>query len=235
MLRKESEVRSLGLKQRDFDDHVLRRAFLILKYAHESATAFRRAFDIVRGPKRGTPKDEEQDLLRAMLVMAAAGLDSVVKQIFRDSLDSLIEVDDNVQSEFEKFVSRRVRGKVDEEGQIGGADFLARVMVAESWRQELIEQYVTQLTGSSLQSASELTKASKALGISTDDVFAVDASDLRKIFRIRNAIIHELDVNFDAAKRNRESRARDDIVGYANALLETAEAVLAAVQGKLAT
>jgi hypothetical protein len=68
----------------------------ILETAHDSAGALLKAFDLARtqrGRSAGMSTDQEQDLLRVMLVMAAAGLDGMVKQLIRDTLPSLLERD----------------------------------------------------------------------------------------------------------------------------------------------
>jgi hypothetical protein len=39
---------------------------------------------------RGMSTDEEQDLLRAMLVTAAPGLDAMTKQLIRDALPKVV-------------------------------------------------------------------------------------------------------------------------------------------------
>jgi hypothetical protein len=64
------------------------KAYLILKYAHDSASALLQALRTVRERRnaaRGALTDEEQDLLRAMLVMSASGLDSMTKQLLHNS------------------------------------------------------------------------------------------------------------------------------------------------------
>ena len=58
----------------------------ILCSAHDAASSFLDTFNKVREARqaKGTPTDEEQDLLRAMLLFATAGLDSMVKQLVTD-------------------------------------------------------------------------------------------------------------------------------------------------------
>ena len=68
------------------------KAAVILARTHESADALLKAFELAqqeRGTPRGMSTDDEQDLLRAMLVMTAAGLDSMLKQLIRDALHNL--------------------------------------------------------------------------------------------------------------------------------------------------
>src|SRR5690349_10645733 len=68
-------------------------AYVILCNAHDAASSFLEAFQDVRKARRakGMPTDEEQDLLRAMLLFASAGLDSLVKQLIRDALPAVLE------------------------------------------------------------------------------------------------------------------------------------------------
>src|SRR5712691_1458226 len=64
------------------DSPLCKSAGRILETAHDSAGALLKAFDLARtqrGRSAGMSTDQEQDLLRAMLVMAAAGLDGMVK------------------------------------------------------------------------------------------------------------------------------------------------------------
>jgi hypothetical protein len=78
--------------------------------------------------------DEEQDLLRAMLVMAAAGLDSMLKQLIRDCMPSLVKANPQVREGLEKFVARSIRGEADAPEPLAGARFLGRVLAARGER-----------------------------------------------------------------------------------------------------
>lgn len=214
---------------------VTSKARTILKYAHESADGFLKSFAAVRrdrGATKGTTTDEEQDLLRAILVFAAAGLDSTLKQLIRDTLPTLVRTDPNVKEGLETFVERQLRGDAASSEAASGRAFLAKILTAEAQLDELIEQYILSLTGSSLQSPSELAKAAQALGVTLGDV-GIDQRRLRPMFNVRNKIIHELDINLDAPIRNRESRSRDNMVSDANALLEVGEKILVAVETKI--
>ena len=236
VVQRESQIRVVQLDSLQSADDVLRKSHLILKYAHESAVAFVAAFDTVRqqrGASRGATTDEEQDLLRAMLVMAAAGLDSMLKQVIRDGLVTLVEADPSVKVGLQKFVSRRIRARAESDDGAIGHEFLARILTAENHQDQVIEEYVRHLTGASLQSVEELRRTVTALGLPSD-VIALPDSDLRIIFADRNRIIHEFDVNFAQLRRNRQSRMRDVMIGYTNALLQVAESVLEAVDQKLA-
>ena len=199
------------------DKEQLAKAFSILKYAHESASAILKAFDQVRQSARhsGAPSTEDQDLLRAMLVMAAAGLDSILKQIIRDAIGDLAKSDTKVIEGLQTFVSRKLKDDLESGGGKRSREF--------------IEEYISDLTAGSLQSAGEITKIGNALGI-TDVTMP---RDLQEIFKIRNEIIHELDIDFDHRSRNRRPRSRSSMVHHSNAILKTAEDILGAINRKL--
>jgi len=175
-------------------------ARLILQYTHESAQALLNAFQLsrhTRGATTGTSTDEEQDLLRAMLVMATSGLDSATKQLIRDALPQLIEVDDEVRAGLEEFVRRTIRGDVQELETKAGTAFLARILAAKDQQRQVIEEYIRDLTKGSLQSHRELARTAKALGLDPKEL-GITESALKPIFDVRNKIIHELDINFAA-------------------------------------
>jgi hypothetical protein len=183
-------------------------------------------------PLRGISTDEEHDLLRAMLVTAASGLDSMLKQLIKDALPTLIQREGRPLEELEKFIKRRIR--VDAEAKVPseGASFLAHVLVAPSTQSRVIEEYVSFLTKGSLQSVSELERIATALDLARNEV-NIDENTLKDIFEARNKIVHELDINFDAARRNRNVRGEAKMRAYTNTLIALAEQVLESVDKKL--
>ena len=226
-------IRSFNLKSSNITG--TSKARKILKGAHESAAGLIESFVGVRkyrGAISGAPKDSEQDLLRACLVFSAAGLDSTIKQLIRDTLPRLVRSDDNVRKGLEDFIARQTREEPNGGEAASGKKFLAKILVAENHLDALIEQYILSLTGSSLQSTEELSKSASALGLDPRQV-GVNHQTLRPIFKTRNKIIHELDINLDAINRNRESRTRGIMVRDSNALLEVGEKILVAVETKL--
>ena len=66
---------------------------------------------------------------------------------------------------FEKFIARSIRGDVDNPESTAGVKFLARILAAPSQQQQTAEEYIADLTGGSLQSAAELSRAISALGL----------------------------------------------------------------------
>jgi hypothetical protein len=83
-------------------------AFYILCNTHEAASSFLDIFEKTRQGRnaRGTPTDKEQDLLRAMVAFAASGLDSMVKQLIRDTLEKVIERSPGAMRNFKQYILR---------------------------------------------------------------------------------------------------------------------------------
>jgi hypothetical protein len=177
--------------------------------------------------------DEEQDLLRAMLVMAAAGLDSMVKQLIRDSLPALVAMHPDVRDGLEKFIAKQVRGEGESSAVPSGKDFLARILAAQSHQAQVVEEYINELTKGSLQSPSELYRIAAALGL-PKQVLGVNHEPLKIIFDIRNQIVHELDINLEAERRIRNVRRSGDMISHTDALVRVAENIRDAVEKKLA-
>jgi hypothetical protein len=200
----------------------LSRAKLILEHAHFSARSLLAAFDSQvksRGATGGATTDGEQDILRAMLVLATAGIDALAKQLITDAIPTLMQSNARVEQGLETFVSRQIRPESD--GAMN-SKLLAKMLVARDRRTFLIDQYVGDLTAGSLQSAEELIKVSFAMGIDPSDC-GITQELLRPVFKARNQIIHELDINFLAPRRRRHSRTKTDMMRYTNLVLEVGD------------
>lgn len=207
------------------------KAKLILEYAHDSGSALLKAYRLLlRGRKatRGMTTDEEQDLLRAMLVMAAAGLDGMAKQLIRDALPSLVKCSEAVRSGLETFIQRQIASDAEGTTAATGAKFLARVLAAESQQSQVIEEYIRKLTGGSLQSGEELIRTAKALGLEASQC-EIDKNKVQAIFDIRNQIIHELDMNPAGTRRKRHLRKQNEMVAHADMLLGIGQRLLVGV------
>lgn len=214
------------------------KARLVLKHAKNSVKHFLDSFDSIRAGALGAPTDGQQDLLRASLVFAAAGLDSAVKELIRGCLPALAESDEGVKKEFSEFAKRKLRGDDSANDALAGirTNYLARILTAPAPQVQLLEDYVHDLTGSSLQSAGELAMASKALGIKSTDLLPRDVmTRLKDIFAVRNCIIHELDVYFGGrqGQRQRNSRQKANLKSDAEFLVEIASNMIDLVDKKL--
>jgi hypothetical protein len=175
--------------------------------------------------------DQEQDLLRAMIVFAASGLDAALKQLIRDSVPILIRASEAVHDAFEKFAQRRIQAGETEVGMVS-PKILARILAAPDPQKQLVEDYVYELTGDSLQSAEQLLKACAALGVDAKNAIG-DVQTLKDVFAARNQIIHELDMNLASSNRKRRLRAQDKMQQYAERLLQISAAVIADVDARI--
>ncbi|MDD5702635.1 MAG: hypothetical protein PHU23_11375 [Dehalococcoidales bacterium] len=204
-------------------------ALLIFQNALSSSKSLLRAFELARqnrGKSRGGTTDQEQDILRAMLVMACAGLDAGLKQVIKDGLPLLVRVNVGAQTGLETFVERQVRGEETDFGT--NTKYLAKVLSSSSPYARVINSYITALTGDSLQSADQLFKATTALGLDPN-ALNLDKKLLRPIFDARNQIIHELDIDLDGARRIRIIRGLNDMVEWTDRVLELTKRIIEAV------
>ncbi len=212
------------------------RAEIVLGQSKLSISHFRKAFATVREARKatGAPTAGEQDLIRASLTFAAAGLDSTIKELIKGSVRTLAKHDAEVQRGLEEYAKRQLRDDKDGALAKNGASFLAKILVSISPYDQLLENYTKHLTGNSLQSIDELFKASSALGIKVSIVNS-KSKELREIFQIRNKIIHELDVRFDVkpGQKARNSRTKKDLDNMSDLLLKVADEYITAVNFKL--
>ena len=141
--------------------------------------------------------------MRAMLVFACAGLDSMIKHLIRDALPAVIDQTESVEKKFEGFVEKEL-GR-------DGTKLLTAVLTSESPRERLVEELVKNLTSPSLQSKDQVLRVASFFGLGEKDVFT-NAKTIDRIFRVRNTITHEMDVDFEQPKRTRTPRRKQDMV-----------------------
>jgi hypothetical protein len=132
------------------------------------------------------------------------------------------------KKELEVFVQRRIVlegvGRVANE-RVG---LLARVLSAESQQKQVIEEYIDDLTAGSLQATEELIRTTKALGLEPE-ACNITRREVDPIFKVRNEIIHDLDMNLSGRQRKRNLRRQGDMVKHANTVLGIAQALLLGV------
>ena len=218
---------------------MLNRAWQVLLNAHLIAHSFLSAFDASLAQERRRPRDyspDHQELLRAMLVFASAGLDSMMKRAVEDALPSVIKRDAKARERLRDFVERQL-GRNEQPNY----PMMASLFAAESPIDEMIALLVRHLTDNSLQSVDELLRVASYFAIERSAIIR-NLDDLRGVFHARNQIVHEMDIDSsrppNAARAqdepvNLRPRDRDDIVAAANQILEVADAFLAAVDAKL--
>jgi len=212
------------------------RAEIVFNQTKLSIKHFRDIFATVRKSRKasGPPTAGEQDLIRASLIFAAAGLDSVIKELIKGSIKSLAENDTEVQRGLEEYTRRQLRDNEDGSPKKNSANFIAKILVSASPYEQLIENYTQHLTGSSLQSVDELLRTSSALGIKIG-IVNTKSKELREIFKIRNKIIHELDIRFDVkpGQKARNSRTKKGLDEMSDLLLMVAKDYIKAVNQTL--
>jgi hypothetical protein len=204
-------------------------AYTILCRACESAQSFFTAFATVRKARKakGTPTDHEQDLLRAALIFAAAGLDSMVKQLVRDTLRAVLRREKGARLQFADYVQKRLRRKdpVD-------LVFLSEALVAEKPFEHLSAELLRELTSSSLQSKDQLLSVAAYFAIPADEISG-KPSELKDVFDVRNQIAHEMDVQFRQPNRSRRSRTQKDMKRFTSIVLTAAVSFYTAVEKRL--
>lgn len=213
----------------------LQKAKLILIETREVVNSFFNSYNQLRDDQsenEAALNREEQDLLRAMLVFASAGLDSLVKQLIEDCLVAIVEYDEGAQKQLESFVNTQLKNIALDSNEIASnSKFLSSVLISSSPRNSVVSHRISDLKSGSMQSKDELLRAAAAFAITPEQI--CDAPDkLKEVFDVRNEIIHEMDIRFDGSG-HRIERNEDKMVKYANRLLETAENFIAVINGKL--
>lgn len=199
------------------------KAYSILVSAHTAAKSFFHAFQTSRAGNRGTSTDEQQDLLRAMLIFSSAGLDALIKQLIRDALPAVVNREKGADVKFREFVHAKTS-----RGDSASDKLIASLLSSRNPRDELLELLVRDLTGDSLQSAEQIFKVASFFDIPTRDICgSIEA--LKAVFVVRNQIGHEMDVAFDQPNRSRRPRSQADMVKHTNALFELSAKFLAQV------
>ena len=147
-----------------------------------------------KSPK-GRYSEADQDLLRAALVFAGAGLDSTLKRLLEDCLAEMTRMSSIARDEFNSFVRRAISRDLASDDPI----LLAEALLADRPRTVLERQYLESLTGGSLQSSDSVRRVAKALGVDEPSFFKRIDPDkslraLNQMFVARNEMIHELDL-----------------------------------------
>lgn len=207
----------------------------ILTKTAESVNSFNTLYKAGRsGAKGGPSTHQQQDLYRAMLVFACAGLDVFVKQLVKNKLPELLEADKDVQGKFKEFVKRGI--KKDEKELL---NTVALALIDQTPRNVFLNEYIKNLTGDSLQSVSELKRISEASGLDTKKIFSdKKGNTLKDAFIARNQIIHEMDINISDSTsrttgyRTRRQRQATLVEKHTKSILGLAEELFSAYKEK---
>ena len=160
-----------------------------------------------------TQEFNKEDLLRAVLLFACSTLDSASKQLAKDCLGELIDVDGGAQKTFEDYISRQI----DKDAR----KILARALSKPDYRGELITIFKESIEGKSLQSYPQISELTSRFGIPTANI--IDKTEAEKIFDIRQKIVHEMDIDIVTTANGNATQRR---TRAENELKESAESIL---------
>ncbi|GGN40956.1 hypothetical protein [Streptomyces fuscichromogenes] len=130
-------------------------------------------------------------------MFTAAGIDACLRTLLRDSLPTLLATPGDAH-----FLANRLTGELTKATKTAVTDI--------DPRSALIDLYVEDLTGSSIQGAKDLTRCRNALGLKKDP--ALDDAILtghQPFFNARHEVVHELDLVDPSGKGTRGRRHRD--------------------------
>ena len=186
------------------------------------------------GAKGGPSTHDQQDLYRAMLVFACAGLDVLVKQLVKTKLPKLIIADEKAAEKFKDYVKRGLK-KDDKEI----LNTVALALIDRNPRDVFLNEYITSMTGESLQSVQELCRVSDASALNTRGIFdSTKMNSLKDAFIVRNQIIHEMDINVSEGSsktsgyRTRRQRNSVKVEAHTRAILDLAQELFSAYKKK---
>ena len=162
-----------------------------------------------------------------MLVFACSGLDSTIKHAVREALPDVLDRVPRADDNFRDFVEKQLPMDARPTTKL-----LAAVLTARDPRRALVAHLVRDLTSSSLQSKDQILRAGSFFDIPSRELIT-DMPLFDSLFRARNQIAHEMDIDFSQPRRNRAPRPRRDMVDYTTAVLDCAAKFLAAVDSKL--
>jgi hypothetical protein len=152
---------------------------------------------------RGAISELHLDQARAAVVFTAAGIDACLRTLLRDALATLLLSGDGpAHGAFTRhFMGNRLRGDLTQATK--------KAIVDIDPRAALIDLYVQDLTGSSIQGWKDLAQCRDALGITGSGLGDGDLETHQDFFDARHEVVHELDLIDPSGKGTRSRRHRD--------------------------
>lgn len=231
-----AQLRSKTLAEADHPEAV-RNALTIHNQTIAASNSFHSLF--AERHRAGHDADDhyEQDLLRATLLFACSGLDAAIKQLVRDSIQAVIDRDPGAQSQFAKFIERKLKRGVPEDPDRSGSNqsgfdyaLLSQTLASPQPRTALIEVLKRSLTSDSLQSRDQILKVAAHFALTQSEVLSDDAIT-KAAFEARNQLAHEMDIDF--RKGSRRHRAYKEMVGWTENILVVSSTFIESVSKKL--
>lgn len=152
---------------------------------------------------RGAVSETHRDQARAAIVFTAAGIDACLRTLLRDSLHTLLSTTGDAHGAFvAHFMANRLAGEMTKATK--------QAVVNIDPRSALIDLYVEDLAGSSIQGGTDLIRCRNALGLKQEP--ALDDQILKShqpFFNARHEVVHELDLVDPSGRGTRGRRHRD--------------------------
>lgn len=193
------------------DNEMLAKSNMILTSLKSTISSFFTLYD------SSEQNEENQNILRAIVLFSCAGVDAIVKQLINDTLEYVIEHDEGAFNQFKQFSTKKIQNKSET-----NFNLLTELLICENPRNILIFELKKELTQNSLQSADELFRVASYFNIETKKL-EPDDKKLREIFRARNQITHELDVDMSSPEFTLRNREKSIVKEYSDHLLELSE------------
>lgn len=147
----------------------------------------------------------------------------MIKQLIRDALPKVIDKNEGAEQQFKAFVKKKLSGDPKM-----GVDLMAISITSKQPRERTLAWFVEELTQDSLQSKDQIFQIAAFFDIPSSMVHK-QPHQLADVFKVRNRIIHELDIDFSGTNRKRVPRKRDDMEAHVAQILATAATILSEV------
>jgi len=179
---------------------------------------------------RGRLSDSQTDVLRAAIAFAGAGLDAALKKLIRDTVRQVALQNPLARKKFLDFLDQHLAGADSPVNRRGLAEILIDGRGAQA---ALLDSYERELTGDSLQSVEQVAVVCGALGIDDRGIREKlkAGSQLDKMFKARNDIVHQLDLT----DTGRKQRTLPDARRMAEEALHVAQEIINSVGQSLAS
>lgn len=184
----------------------IQRSWARLQATHKSVSGLFTTLNNLRAAQddpRGAISELHRDQARAAIVFTAAGIDACLRTLLRDALATLLQDGTgSAHSAFTKhFMDNRLKGDLTQATK--------KAIVGIDPRTALIDLYVQDLTGSSIQGWKDLARCRDGLGIPGSKLGDCDLQAHQDFFDARHEVVHELDLTDPSGKGTRGRRHRD--------------------------
>ena len=175
--------------------------------------------------RKGGASNQQQDILRSMLIMAAAALEVSIKKCLILVLKRLVAGNHKSKEAIIKKANRKMLGKSDDKDMNNVTEAQTRVifsaLLADNPRDIIIENSIEEELKDSLQSVKRIREIYSLAGFDLNPISTRERV-LSNAFDARNLIIHQLDCAPKTARgiKRRTPRNKDEILQWTNALLE---------------